>query len=317
MFTRGLLLSSVGLVFLSGSFAWATPVTTTVGPYNVTFYNQSDTDGSTTGAANWTATQMSDITAAINVWDVPIANTPGRQVVLHMFWGDFGATLTLGSTSNPITGDGTNAWTRTERVWRTATNPGSGTDASITFSTNAAGTSWNFGTGTPTSSQIDFRSVATHEIGHTLGFSSAYQSGSDTFWAGGLTAWDTFLRDDAGNRPAVNSTGTPSNFNQLDNPVWFVGANAEAANGGQHVAIYAPGSYTGGSSLTHVDEGTFANDLMSPQIGLGQMARLPSELDWGIMRDIGWTVVPEPGIVALAMSMTSALLLRPRRRQQS
>ena len=37
---------------------------------------------------------------------------------------------------------------------------------------DAAGMGWNFGSAAPAANEIDFRSVITHEIGHSLGFRS-------------------------------------------------------------------------------------------------------------------------------------------------
>jgi hypothetical protein len=73
-------------------------------------------------------------------------------------------------------------------------------------------TNWYFGTGTPGASQIDFYSVATHELGHVLGF------GVSTQWT---------------------SLATGSNF---------VGSHARAANGGMNpqVSVTNPGHWQQG-----------------------------------------------------------------------
>ncbi|MBM4020535.1 MAG: hypothetical protein FJ288_19830, partial [Planctomycetes bacterium] len=251
---------------------------------------------------------MDDVTASFAVWADRITNTAGRQVEFHLFWYNFTGS-TLASASGPTNGNGTTAWTYAEHVWRDGvdyTGPWSKFDASISFDTNAAGTpgGWNFGTGAPASNQIDFRSVVVHEVGHPLGFMPTYYSGSDLWglcWgtafdpsasAGyrGLTQWDQNLRDDAGNRPAKQSTGTPGNFNQLDNPVWFTGANAVAYYGG-NVPVYAPTTYSGGSSLSHLDETLLPNALMSPFVSQGQVVRQPTRLEWEILKDLGWSVL--------------------------
>jgi hypothetical protein len=130
-----------------------------------------------------------------------------------------------------------------------------------------------------------------------------------------LTEFSKFFRDDAGNKPLAGGYGTPGNFNQLDNPVWFVGPNAMAANGGNPVAVYAPATYSAGSSLSHVDEATYPLDLMSPSIALGQSARTPSQRDVAILKDIGWNIVPEPSTFAmLAVAGFALVLVRLRKR---
>ena len=290
----------------------------TAGPFTITFYNNGETDGSgTTGGQNWTTQQMDDVVASASTWTAKIGNVAARQIDLHMFWKNFTGN-TLGGSYNPYAGDdeiGT-AWTFTELLWREQYDyerpAGFYYDAKIVYDTDAAGYTWNFGTAAPGGSQIDFRSVITHEVGHTLGFFSTYSSTNDKWWEYGITVWDSLLRDSAGNRPAPNLTGTPGNFNQLDNPVYFVGANAMAANGGNPVPVYAPNTFSNGSSLTHVDEGTYPGLLMSPFIALGQTSRTPGAIELAVMQDLGWTIVPEPATLALLLA--GGLLVRRRRR---
>lgn len=277
-----------------------------VGPFTCTFYDNGESDGSgTTGQQNWTSQQMTAVASSIGTWSSMIGNVPGRQVDMHLFWYNFTGN-TLGSSSNPYVGDSTTAWTFSEYVYREGKNytrPGFyHYDTKIILDTDAAGYAWNFSEAPSGSGQVDFRSVFTHEVGHTLGFLTTYQSSNDTFSSNGLSEFSKYLRDDAGNMPLAGGVGTPGNFNQLDNPVWFVGPNAEAAYGGNRVPIYAPSTYAAGSSLTHVDETLLPDDLMSPFVSLGPAPRTPSAIDWGIMKDIGWTVVPEPSTLVLLAS---------------
>jgi autotransporter-associated beta strand protein len=305
---RTILLAAVACL-LAGSppVAEATPVTRTVGPFNITFYNRHDSDGSgIRGAQNWTQQQMDDVAACAAIWADRLTNTPGRQAELHLFWYAFSGT-TLGATNAPTNGDGTNSWTYVEHIWRDGTDyegPWTRSDCTFQFDTNAASTSWNFGTGAPTSGQIDFRTVITHELGHALGFCPSYSSSNDSWgncwgtasspsgYAGqlGLANWDRLLVDDAGNHPANAGTGTPGNFNQVANPVWFAGANAAAYYGG-NVPVYAPNPYQSGSSLSHLDETRLPNALMSPSLAPGQVVRQPTRLEWEMMKDLGWSVL--------------------------
>ena len=158
-----------------------------------------------------------------------------------------------------------------------------------------SGSSWNFGSGTPSWNAIDFRSVVTHELGHSLGFDSTYKLVSDDVFSApsyGISAWDSFLIDENGNSPKAGTKGTPGNFDQVGN-VYFTGQAAKAANGGQNVAIYAPDPFQEGSSLAHLDS-TAA--LMNWSISTGVSCREPNNVEWGMMEDMGWTVVPEPGV---------------------
>jgi autotransporter-associated beta strand protein len=270
----------------------AAQILRTVGPFDVTFYNNTQSDGGATGAVDWTPQQMDDIAAALSSWTNGISNAPGRQVKLHLFWNSLG-TGVLGQSSNQRSGDGTTSWTNTEHVWRDKVNvaDGSTSDCLIQFGTGVA---WNFGAGVPTSS-YDFRSVSGHEIGHTLGFVSTYDPGSDKFSSLGLSAWDKNLIDNSnvllGNRPVAGGTGTLGDFNQVANPVYFTGTNAKGQNGGNNVPVYAPNPYVPGSSMSHLNQASFPNALMHPQFSAGQSIRTPTALEWGIMQDLGWSVI--------------------------
>ena len=68
--------------------AQAVPTVQNYGPFQITFYHSGDSDGDTTSGLNWTAQQMADVASSVTVWDNPIANTPGRQINMHMFWDE-------------------------------------------------------------------------------------------------------------------------------------------------------------------------------------------------------------------------------------
>jgi hypothetical protein len=326
-----LLALAIGILALWATAVSAAPVTRVVGPFTVIFYNTGDSDGSATSAATWTTTQMDDVAAMIGVWQGGLANTPGRQIVMHAFWENFDGGI-LGGSYSPTNGDGATAWTYPEHVWRDGVDysgPWTDWDTIIQYDTDAAGLSWNFGSGAPAGGQIDFRSVIAHEIGHSLGFYDTYDNSDDSWgnnwgttsdpggFAGylGLTQWDQHLRDDSNNRPANNSTGTPGNFNELDNPVWWTGTSANALYGGP-VPIYAPPGYQGGSSLAHVNNVGVTDALMNPFISLGTAHRDLTAVEWAMMQDMGWTLasaVPEPSTFAL-LGLAFGLVMVLRRR---
>ena len=102
------------------------------------------------------------------------------------------------------------------------------------------------------------------------------------------------------NRALNGGNGTPDNFNEVDNPVYWDGANAVGVYG-DVVPIFAPDPFQPGSSLAHLDYATFGDYLMSPYISLGSMNRTVSDLEWAMMRDMNWAVVPVPGAVLLGM----------------
>jgi hypothetical protein len=123
--------------------------------------------------------------------------------------------------------------------------------------------------------------------------------------------------DSSGNRPETGTKGTPGNFDQRDNPVYWDGTYAVAEYGG-NVPIYAPNPYEPGSSLAHLDQSTFPLALMSPFISNGDMVRSPTDLEWAMMRDMGWqlSAVPEPGSLVMLTGLAGMSLFWYRRRRK-
>lgn len=301
--------------------ALAAPTTMSFGVFDVTFFNTGDTDGAYLSAADWTTEQMQDVGAGIETWSSRIGNEPGRQIRMNAHWQNFGGGVLGGSGSYRVA-DGTTIWNLGEYVWREGYDPGTsslGFDTVIVYDTDAAGWGWNFGAGYD--GGIDFRSVVTHEIGHSLGWKSSYDPSFDDFgWFetnsfkgyAGLTEWDKHLVDSLGNKPLSGGTGFPDNFNELDNPVFWDGAAATDLYG-SNVPIFAPDTWMQGSSLSHIDEDTFGNLLMTPYLGIDPV-RSVSELEWAMMEDMGWTVIPAPGaFILVSLGIGSVNWLRRRK----
>ena len=194
------------------------------GPFEVTFHNTGDTDGLYTGVADWTAQQMVDVAASIGTWASQITDTAARPVRMHLFWDELDSysPQMLGGSASYRVGDGQTQWNLSEYVWREGMDPGTttyGFDTVILLDITAASYSWNFGEGLPGGLEIDFRSVMTHEIGHSLGFTSTYSYCFDDWgWLGdayqGLTEWDKNLVDGEGDYPVSGTRGAPGDFNE-------------------------------------------------------------------------------------------------------
>ncbi len=183
---------------------------------------------------------------------------------------------------------------------------------------NSTFSDWYLGTDGNPGSQVDFVSVVLHELGHGLGFSGSMRVGAPTCgtgngcWGGG-TAYP-FIYD----RYAVNGLGQPlitsfANYStelasQLTSgSIYFNGPNAVKANGNSNVKLYAPGTWSQGSSYSHLDEifnGT-PNALMTYSIGSGESIHNPGSVTLCMFKDMGWTVTVSGSSVASA-SVASA-----------
>jgi hypothetical protein len=185
---------------------------------------------------------------------------------------------------------------------------------------------WNFAydwglTDNVAAGEFDLKSTAMHELMHAFGFLSfIYEDGSGLGFASyGTNTWsiyDQFLTDAAG-KSLISSDGVfGGNTGALTSGVLFNGTNAMAANGGIGVDIFAPNPWDEGSSISHVDDSSM---LMYFAGGYGDGVRTLSEIEQGILKDIGYTdlvnPVPVPAAVWLMSSGLIALFGFNRRRR--
>lgn len=143
-----------------------------------------------------------------------------------------------------------------------------------------------------------------HEFGHGLGFSgSTTVSGTQ----GGLglsdlklpTTYDRFVENGSG-QSLINTALFPNPSSALgaqltSNNVFFNGANANAANGSRP-KLYSPTTWSGGSSIAHLDDGTYdgtINALMTHAFAPGESIHQPSPITFGMFQDIGWNMNTE------------------------
>lgn len=196
-------------------------------------------------------------------------------------------------------------------------------NADVDNGTVLGSSDWYYGTDGNVGANIDFISVALHEVGHGLGFFSLinptdgsyfealpsirFPSIYDRFMTTGLTGGQSLdTMTDADRLAAITS----------DNLYWD-GPQAVASNGGIRPKLYAPGVFAQGSSLSHLDEGLYGGDLMSPFFSIGEVRHTPSAVDIGILSDMGWSIVPEPsaGLLTAALCVYGGLYRRRRRKE--
>lgn len=172
-------------------------------------------------------------------------------------------------------------------------------DISIAYAT-AFTDYFYYGTDGHPGSKTDFESVVMHEIMHGLGFSGGMRVVSGLgYWTNVSCsypfAYDRFTIDGS-NNSLINTSIYPCPGAALagaltgDN-IYFNGANAKAAHGGNRVKLYAPSDWAPGSSYAHLAEifnGT-VNAQMTYSIGPGEVLQDPGPIGLGVLKDIGWT----------------------------
>ncbi|MEE9355956.1 MAG: VPLPA-CTERM sorting domain-containing protein [Methylococcaceae bacterium] len=186
---------------------------------------------------------------------------------------------------------------------------------------------WNFTnnfdvTDNVTAGAFDMKAVAMHELIHSFGFASFVGDGglgAEGFSPGNPDTWrpfDNFLTDAAGNR-LISTNGVFQDPRLLDltggtdgNGVFFNGANALLANGGEKVNLFSPNPFEPGSSIGHLDDDFFINTilLMESTVSTGPSTRILSDIELGILKDIGYSQVGLVPIPAAIWLMGSGLI---------
>lgn len=182
--------------------------------------------------------------------------------------------------------------------------------------------SWNYVNSAPLkASEYNFQSVATHELLHSLAFTSfVNQPGCNAVVCFGGTPTDTpkteweyfdqFIGDAAGTT-AINPTDKHWSADPFDtdliegdwqNGLQFVGANARATFGGFTVPINSPAEYTPGTSVVHLSDYYFDNPdftaldglkVMNPSFKAGVTVPVKlSSVEIGILKDLGYQMNP-------------------------
>jgi hypothetical protein len=163
------------------------------------------------------------------------------------------------------------------------------------FSSNQP--NWYFGTdGRTPNGRYDFQSVVMHELGHGLGFLGAGSVNGDrgTVRTDRLPfGYDRLTENQAGEGLLGFPDNSTSLANQLTgNALYFDSAAVRNANRGARARLYAPRSWSNGSSYSHLNEGTYRqgnrNSLMTPIINDGEAIHSPGGITLAIFKGIGW-----------------------------
>ena len=190
---------------------------------------------------------------------------------------------------------------------------------------------WYFGTdGNTPAGKMDFVSVVLHEIAHGLGFisfASVEVRGFGRFTFSGGTIgklrdstpdipyiYDFFVEN--GSEKTIMSFPDPSYALETQftsNDLFWNGQKGVEANGGIRPYLYAPSSWSEGSSYTHLDETAFPtgtlNALMTPYQDKQEATHQPGPIALGMLEDMGWTINKAP-VFADGSSTTRTIVSR-------
>ncbi|MDB4525640.1 PEP-CTERM sorting domain-containing protein [Akkermansiaceae bacterium] len=242
------------------------------------------------------------------------------------FAGPLGSGFVSNPANNP-TGNNNVFFPGALRNHLNQTDSVDGSEITSTFNSDVDGavvlgsTTFYYGTDdNAPSGTTDFVSTALHEIGHGLGWTGTLDvdttnGTTDGSYINGtlFNSYDFYVQRTS-DGVALHTLGDADRFSAAtgDNISWS-GALGVAANSGTAPDLFAPTPSEPGSSYSHLDEGDFPTELMSPQATPGTGHTL-SPLTLAILEDQGWTItaVPEPGS-ALLLSLAGLFLARRRR----
>jgi hypothetical protein len=187
-----------------------------------------------------------------------------------------------------------------EKIARKELNEVGEPDIVASFSSN---TSWYYGTdGNTPSGKMDLVTIVLHEIAHGLGFSDTYDveegEGSVGLPSGQVSVpfiFDLFVENDSKENLFQDFISPSTELGaQLQNTNLFFNSPLSAvALGGIRPKLFAPSTFDGGSSISHLDEATFnapgdANRLMTPHIAFAESIHDPGSVLIAMLSDIGW-----------------------------
>lgn len=162
---------------------------------------------------------------------------------------------------------------------------------------------WYMGTtqNTP-SDRFDLVSTILHEVAHGLGMNGFFdanpraRSGSYGYSDGLPAAFDRRVETKDGVRltnPAAFTNPSATLYYAMVSD-WLFAASPAASflAAGERPRLYAPADYTVGSSIYHLNDGSYPygteNALMTSSAGRGEAVHSPGPLTTGILDDLGW-----------------------------
>lgn len=269
--------------------------------------------------SSWPASAQSAMNYAATLWENYL--NPGNAIAINACWstGLGGSTLgSAGATNYYLLSSGPdNTWYHVALAENVLNSNINGSSVEVQAVFNANRTDWYYGTdGNVAFNEIDFVTVAMHELGHGLGFSGGknIDNGSGSAECQGIAGegcYGFYTSFNGGNwypdiygKQMENNSGTL--LTSISNPSTTVadlllgqngglysGSTAVVNTNGSPAKLYTPSTYASGSTFSHWDLSTFPSEMMKPQLSYGQAIHDPG-LALNLFSDMGWTAAPLP-----------------------
>ncbi len=242
---------------------------------------------------------------AVDIWASLLVSPVPIRIQANWTQKDRGILGTAGPTAIRAGSDGTQKANGlypialAEKIARRQLNHPDSADISADFNKN---NNWYFGTdANPPAGQTDLVSVVLHEICHGLGFIGYFgvpdNGNVGQYLSNGfLGVYDHFIETGPGKRLVSSTSDFPDNstalFGLFTGNNLFLNGSVLKQKTGQRAKLYAPATFSKGSSIYHLDEGTYPaqtpNSLMTPQIGNAEAIHAPGPLVLNFLTDMEW-----------------------------
>ena len=184
-------------------------------------------------------------------------------------------------------------------------------DFSIELNSNSQ-VPWDYTLATPSNfNNFSLASVLYHESLHSMGF-AAFNSANGNYDFGAPSLWTTHLFDATTNQAFTADTLAQRQAVMVsgdNSKLLFTGTDAQAANGGNRVSMYAPTSFQPGSSDgSHIASNQSGAGLLYHAIS-NSVYLTPTKLELAMMQDIGWRTINSPAVPEASSALGFGLLL--------
>ena len=184
-------------------------------------------------------------------------------------------------------------------------------DFSIELNSNSQ-VPWDYTLAKPSNfNNISLASVLYHESLHSMGF-AAFNSSNGNYDFGAPALWTTHLFDATTNQAFTADTLAQRQAVMVsgdNSQLLFTGTDAQAANGGNRVSMYAPTSFQVGSSDgSHIAFNQSGAGLLYPAIS-NSVYLTPTKLELAMMQDIGWRTINSPAVPEASSLISLGALL--------